>query len=174
KEVEGKEEVVRGEEAIVTQQTNEAESLAEDSQKDLSRTLPKYNTTIKAVQSLDKSDIYEVKSFAHPPELVMFVMASVFLLFNQPQTWEQTKKLMNAKFLGKLSDYDKNIFDEKMKSILKASYINSPKFQPEFVESVSKAAKSLCAWVRTLYEYSEVAKEVAPKKAKAKESMTKL
>ncbi|KAA6315750.1 MAG: putative dynein heavy chain, partial [Streblomastix strix] len=39
KEVEGKEEVVRGEEAIVTQQTNEAESLAEDSQKDLSRTL---------------------------------------------------------------------------------------------------------------------------------------
>ncbi|KAA6310958.1 MAG: putative dynein heavy chain, partial [Streblomastix strix] len=117
--------------------------------------------------SLDKSDIYEVKSFARPPELVMFVMASVCLLFNQPQTWEQTKKLMNAKFLGKLSDYDKDILNEKMKSKLKASYINSPKFQPEVVESVSKAAKSLCARVRTLYEYSEVAKEVAPKKSKS-------
>ncbi|KAA6360270.1 MAG: putative dynein heavy chain, partial [Streblomastix strix] len=105
---------------------------------------------------------------------VMFVMASVCLLFNQPQTWEQAKKLMNAEFLGKLEDYDKDSLDEKMKVKLRANYINSPKFQPEVVESVSKAAKSLCAWVRALFDYSEVAKEVAPKRAKVKESMTKL
>jgi dynein heavy chain len=123
---------------------------------------------------LDKTDISEAKSFARPPELVMFVMASVCLLFNQPQTWEQAKKLMNAEFLGKLEDYDKDSLDEKMKVKLRANYINSPKFRPEVVESVSKAAKSLCAWVRALFDYSEVAKEVAPKRAKVKESMTKL
>ncbi|KAA6310292.1 MAG: putative dynein heavy chain, partial [Streblomastix strix] len=111
KEVEAKEEVVRGEEAIVTQQANEAEALAQDAQNDLNKAIPKYNAAIKAVQSLDKTDISEVKSFARPPELVMFVMASVCLLFNQPQTWEQAKKLMNAEFLGKLEDYDKDSLD---------------------------------------------------------------
>ncbi|KAA6358077.1 MAG: putative dynein heavy chain, partial [Streblomastix strix] len=174
KEVEAKQEVVRAEEAEVSRSADEAEELAQDAQNDLSRALPKYNAAIKAVQSLDKSDISEVKSFARPPELVMFVLQAVCLLFNQPQTWEQAKKLMNAEFLGKLSDYDKDSLDEKMKSKLKALYINSPKFQPEVVESVSKAAKSLCQWVRALYEYSEVAKEVAPKKAKVKESMAKV
>ncbi|KAA6320602.1 MAG: putative Dynein heavy chain, partial [Streblomastix strix] len=61
-----------------------------------------------------------------------------------------------------------------MKSKLKANFINNPKFLPEVVESVSKAAKSLCQWVRALYEYSEVSKEVAPKRAKVKESMAQV
>jgi hypothetical protein len=35
---------------------------------------------------------------------------------------------MNAEFLGKLSDYDKDSLDEKMKGKLRITYINSPKF----------------------------------------------
>ncbi|KAA6354028.1 MAG: putative dynein heavy chain, partial [Streblomastix strix] len=89
KEVEGKEEVVRGEDAIVTQQTNEVEALAQDAQNELNKTILKYNAAINAVQSLDKIDISEDKSYSRPSELVMFVMASVCLLFNQPQIWEQ-------------------------------------------------------------------------------------
>ncbi|KAA6359422.1 MAG: hypothetical protein EZS28_045052 [Streblomastix strix] len=80
---------------------------------------------------------------------------------------EQAKKQMNADFLGKLSDYDKDSLDEKIKVKLRARYINSNKFQPEVMENVSKATESL-------YQYSHVAKEVEPKRAKVKESMEKL
>ncbi|KAA6358608.1 MAG: hypothetical protein EZS28_045866 [Streblomastix strix] len=54
-----------------------------------------------------------------------------------------------------------------MKVKLRATYINSPKFQPDIVENVSNAAKSL-------YSYSHVAKEVEFKRTKVKESMEKL
>ncbi|KAA6364425.1 MAG: putative dynein heavy chain, partial [Streblomastix strix] len=155
-EVEAKQEIVRAEEAEVSQSADEAEELVLEAQNDLSRALPKYNAAIKADQSPDKSDISEVKSFARPPELVMFVLQAVSMQLNQPQTQEQAKKLMNAEFLGKLHDYDQDSLDEKMKSKLKANFINNPKFQLEVVESVSKAAKSLCAWVRALFDYSEI------------------
>ncbi|KAA6380272.1 MAG: putative dynein heavy chain [Streblomastix strix] len=145
-EVEAKQEIVRAEEAEVSQSADEAEELALEAQNDLENALPKYNAAINADQSPDKSDISEVKSFARPPELVMIVLQAVSLLFNQPQTWEQAKKLMNAEFQGKLHDYDKDSLDEKMKSKLKANFINNPKFQLEVVESVPKAAKSLCQW----------------------------
>ncbi|KAK2951696.1 putative Dynein axonemal heavy chain 1 [Blattamonas nauphoetae] len=174
KEVEAKREVVLGEEAVVSKATEESEALAEDAMNDLNRALPKYTAAIKAVQQLDKSDISEVKSFARPPDLVMFVMQAVCLLFGQPQTWEAAKKMMNAEFLGKLADYDKDSLDDKLKAKLKKTYISSPNFQPEVVESVSKAAKSLCTWVRALYDYSEVAKEVAPKREKVKKSQEQL
>ncbi|KAA6355998.1 MAG: putative dynein heavy chain, partial [Streblomastix strix] len=149
-EVEGKEEIVCKEEAVVTQKANEAEALAEDAQNNLIKAIPKYNAAIKAVQSLDKINISEVKSYSRPHELVMFVIASVCLLFNQPQIWEQDIKLLKTKFFGKQEDYDKYILDEKMKVKLRATYINSPKYQPEVVMNASKTAKSL-------YSYSHIA-----------------
>ncbi|KAA6368293.1 MAG: putative dynein heavy chain [Streblomastix strix] len=167
KQVEGKEEVVCGEEANVTQQANKTEALAENAQNNLNKSNPEYNAAIKAVQSLDKIDISKDKLYSRPHKLVMFVMASVCLLFGPPQTREQAKKLMNAEFFGKLSDYDKDVHDEKMKVKLRATYINSHKFLPEVVENVSKAAKSLQLC-------SHVAKEVELKRAKVKESMEKL
>ncbi|KAA6385072.1 MAG: hypothetical protein EZS28_019400 [Streblomastix strix] len=77
------------------------------------------------------------------------------------------KKLMNVKFFGKLEVYDKDILDGKMKVKLRATYINSLKFQSEAVKRVSKAANSQ-------YSYCQVAKEVQFKRAKVKESMEKL
>ncbi|KAA6393624.1 MAG: putative dynein heavy chain axonemal [Streblomastix strix] len=77
KEVEGIEEVVCGEEAIVTQQANEAEALAEDAQNNLNKAVPEYNEKIKAFQSLDKTEISEDKAYYRPTELVIFVIASV-------------------------------------------------------------------------------------------------
>ncbi|KAA6375432.1 MAG: hypothetical protein EZS28_029042 [Streblomastix strix] len=72
----------------------------------------------------------------------------------------------NAKLLIDIY-YDKDILDEKMKMKLRITYINLPKFHPEVVENVSKAAKSQ-------YSYIDVAKEVQPKRAKVKESMEML
>lgn len=45
-------------------------------------------------------------------------------------------------------------------------YIDNPKFTPEIVEKVSKAAKSLCMWVKAIELYARVFRTVEPKKKK--------
>jgi dynein heavy chain len=48
--------------------------------------------------------------------------------------------------------------------------MNDPEFTPEHVKNVSTAASSLCLWVRAMYTYDQVAKGIAPKKAKLLEA----
>ena len=53
-------------------------------------------------------------------------------------------------------------------------YIKNEKFLPDVVGKVSKAAKSLCMWVRAMDTYARVAKTVEPKKASLKAATDKL
>ena len=46
--------------------------------------------------------------------------------------------------------------------------------QPEIVSKVSKAGLGLCLWVRAMDVYSDVAKEVGPKKARLEEMNAQL
>lgn len=43
-------------------------------------------------------------------------------------------------------------------------YIHNEEFQPASIAKVSKACTSLCQWVRAMYNYYFVAKDVAPKR----------
>ena len=43
-------------------------------------------------------------------------------------------------------------------------YIENPKFQPDVVEKVSKACKSMCMWVRAMDLYAHVFRMVEPKR----------
>ena len=45
-------------------------------------------------------------------------------------------------------------------------YVENPKFKPEIVEKVSKAAKSLCMWVLAIELYARVFRTVQPKRQK--------
>ena len=74
------------------------------------------------------------------------------------------------KFLDKLKQFDKeNIPSPRIKKITD-KYMNDPKFQPKVIKKVSAACEGLCRWVRALIEFDAVAKVVAPKKLKLKES----
>jgi dynein heavy chain, axonemal len=115
---------------------------------------------------LDKKDITEVKSFAKPPELVSTVLCAVCLLFKKKETWDEAKKLMgDSKFLDNLKEYDKDALtnDTKLTAKMK-KYLDKPEFQPDVVKKVSKAATSLCMWVRAMDVYGRVAREIGPKK----------
>lgn len=67
-------------------------------------------------------------------------------------------------FIKSLIEFDKDNISELTQKKL-AVYINNPLFLPEFVMKQSKAATSLCMWVRAMDVYANVAKVVAPKKA---------
>lgn len=61
----------------------EANGIKESVQKDLDEALPEYYAAIKALDSLNKQDITEVKSFTKPPPLVETVLCAVCLLMGE-------------------------------------------------------------------------------------------
>src|SRR5690606_31062005 len=79
--------------------------------------------------------------------------------------WEPSKELLNRKqkLLTDMVGYDKdNISESVIKKIKK--YIDNPEFTPENAEKLSKAVKAMCEWVRAMYKYHHVSKEVEPKR----------
>eukprot|EP00439_Symbiodinium_sp_Y106_P064710 s2832_g10.t1 len=148
----------------------EANGIKADCQKDLDEALPEYYAAIKSLDSLDKKDIQEVKSFAKPPPLVEVVLSAVCLLMGQKESWDDAKKLMNdTKFLDNLKTYDKDALANNAKLTQKLQkYIKREDFVAEKVKSVSSAAMSLCMWVRAMDVYGRVSREIEPKKAKLK------
>ena len=144
--------------------------IKDDCQKDLDEALPAYYNAVKALKSLDKKQIQEVKSFANPPRLVGYVLEGVCILLGVKENWDEAKKLMNqSNFLEQLQQYDKDNIDPKViKKVTK--YIKDPEFHPDVISKVSSAATSLCLWVRAIFKYNEVALTIAPKKAKLAEA----
>jgi dynein heavy chain len=150
---------VMEEESEVKKQTNEIEVLAYEAKRDLDEALPALDTSVKALNSLNKTDISEVKSFPKPPDLVQYVMESVCILLQAPDVkWSTSKQLLgDPKFLSRLVFYDKDHIPEAVLRKLK-KYTDNPQFDPNAVAKHSVAAKSLCMWVRSIEVYSEVYK----------------
>jgi len=163
-------EKVSADEAVVAAQASEVSAVAADAQKDLDLAMPALNNAVKALNSLTKGDITEVKSFAKPPPAVQTVMEGVCIMLGQKPDWDTAKKvvLADSNFLDKLKNYDKdNIAPEILKKLQKN--LQEENMRVEVVSKVSKAATGLCMWVHAMDVYSRVAKEVEPKKARLKE-----
>ena len=162
------------EEAQVGEIAKEAQAIAADAQRDLDEAMPAFHSAVEALKSLSKADIQEVKNYKQPPELVQLTCEAVCILMGNKPDWGEAKKMMSdMNFLEKLQDYDKdNISDKTIKGIQK--YIKKDTFLPDIVGKVSKAAKSLCMWVRAMDTYSRVAKTVGPKKEALRGATEKL
>ncbi|XP_050800280.1 dynein axonemal heavy chain 6 isoform X6 [Gopherus flavomarginatus] len=166
--------VVQEDEAIAKVKAEETQAIADDAQRDLDEALPALEAANKALDSLDKADISEIRVFTKPPDLVMTVMEAISILLNAKPDWATAKQLLgDSNFLKKLLEYDKeNIKPQILLKLQK--YINNPDFVPEKVEKVSRACRSMCMWVRAMDLYSRVVKEVEPKRQKLNAAQAEL
>ena len=123
------------------------------------------------MRDLDKNSINEVKSFAKPPEGVVFVMECVMVLLGKKTDWASIKSELgnvNA-FLDSLLNFDVESVSEKVWKKARDGYISKPQFDYQTVLKISVAAASLCKWAGASSKYQMVTKKVAPKKAKLAE-----
>ncbi|KAM7079135.1 dynein axonemal heavy chain 6 [Molossus nigricans] len=166
--------VVQEDEAVAKMKAEETQAIADDAQRDLEEALPALDAANKALDSLDKANISEIRVFTKPPDLVMTVMEAISILLNAKPDWPTAKQLLgDSNFLRRLLEYDKeNIKPQILAKLQK--YINNPDFVPEKVEKVSKACKSMCMWVRAMDLYSRVVKEVEPKRQKLRAAQAEL
>jgi dynein heavy chain len=162
-------EKVQSEETIVRGQAEQVKVVQEDAQRDLDVAMPALENALKSLDSLDKKDIQEIKSFPKPPPLVLMTMEAVNILLGEKPDWDSAKKVLgDTKFMERLKGYDKdNIPAPALKKLEK--YVIKPEYSPDVVGNQSKAAKSLCQWTHAMDTYSKVAKEVEPKKQKLAE-----
>merc|ERR1719409_1443854 len=123
---------------------------------------------MKSLDALDKKDLQEMKGFKKPPELVVTVVNAVCLLMGRKENWDEgLKVLSNANLIDDLKKYDKDALavDKKLTNKLQ-KYIKMEDFVKDKVSKVSKAATSLCMWVRAMDVYGRVSREIEPKKLK--------
>ncbi|GIQ88479.1 dynein heavy chain, partial [Kipferlia bialata] len=180
--------VLQKEEAVSQKQADEADAIASSCEADLAKALPALESAMQALKSLKKSDIVEIKAMSNPPEGVRTVMEAICIIkkikpkmVNDPATgkktadyWPEAKKILgNFGFLPSLLKFDKDNIPEDTITALKV-YIDDPGFTRERALQASAAAGGLCAWVRAMYTYHFVNKEVLPKKAALKEARAEL
>ncbi|CAG9464970.1 unnamed protein product [Pedinophyceae sp. YPF-701] len=156
--------VVSKEEREVTKEALETQKLKDDAQQELDDVLPELEAATKALNSLNKSDITEIKSFAKPPPLVQLTMEGVCILLSEKTDWDSAKKVLgDGNFMARLVNFDKeNIAEPLLKKLKRITTEGA--FTPESVGAVSKAAKSLCMWVKSMEKYAMVVKVVEPKR----------
>ncbi|XP_077989551.1 dynein axonemal heavy chain 6-like [Glandiceps talaboti] len=155
--------IVEQEEAVMKREAQIVQEYADVTQQDLNSVIPALQEAIASLDSLDKSDISEIRVYSKPPDLVMHVMGAVCILIQQKPDWKTAKQVLaDASFLKMLVTFDKNSVPDKVFVKLK-KLTRMPDFVPEKVGQVSVACKSLCLWVLALEHYHDVYKMVKPK-----------
>ncbi|EQC31947.1 hypothetical protein SDRG_10462 [Saprolegnia diclina VS20] len=155
---------VSHDESIVKAQAVDVAECQADALRDLEIAMPALNAAVQALDSLDKKDITEVKSFTKPPQAVQVVMEAVCIMLGEKPDWDTSKRVLSKpSFMAELKEFDKDNIPPKTLLRIK-KYIENPDFAVDEVKKVSHAAMSLCMWIHAMDMYARVSKEVAPKK----------
>ena len=152
---------VAKEEAVCAGHVKQSEALKAECEEALAEALPALDSAVKALKTLSKSDIVEVKSMKKPPGGVKLTMEAVCMLMGvKPKRvpnpsgrgriddyWEPAQKqlLGDSKFLKKLMNYDKNNIPKEYMDKIKP-YGKNSQFTPAVIKNASTACAGLCKW----------------------------
>ena len=176
-------------EAACKEEREAAAGIKKECEERLEEAMPAYQAAQKALRELDKSQIDEVKSMKAPPPGVVFTMEAVGKLMavdpvmvpkksgfgKEPDYWETAKKsiLNKPKLLDELLSYDKDNIDPTIITNVE-KIINHNDFKPDIIKRSSLAAFGLSMWVRAIYKYDKVMKEIRPRQAALAEAQSRL
>ncbi|KAM9208504.1 dynein axonemal heavy chain 17 [Dugong dugon] len=148
---------------------------------DLAKAEPALLAAQEALDTLNKNNLTELKSFGSPPDAVVNVTAAVMILtapggkIPKDKSWKAAKIMMGKvdTFLDSLKKFDKEHIPEACLKAFKP-YQGNPTFDPEFIRSKSTAAAGLCSWCINIVRFYEVYCDVAPKRLALEEANAEL
>uniref|UniRef100_A0A3B3UDD1 Dynein axonemal heavy chain 11 n=1 Tax=Poecilia latipinna TaxID=48699 RepID=A0A3B3UDD1_9TELE len=143
--------------ASVTKQQQETED-------DLAKAEPALQAANTALNTLNRLNLTELRTFPNPPAIVANVSAAVLVLLSpqgripKDRSWKASKMVMSKidDFLQALVNFDKEHIPEATVRCVRDDYLKDPEFNPEFVRQKSSAAAGLCAWVINIIHFHEV------------------
>ncbi|KYO41015.1 hypothetical protein Y1Q_0014129 [Alligator mississippiensis] len=148
---------------------------------DLAKAEPALIAAQEALDTLNKNNLTELKSFGSPPEAVVNVTAAVMILtapggrIPKDKSWKAAKIMMGKvdSFIDTLKKFDKEHIPEPCLKAFRP-YQSDPTFDPEFIMSKSTAAAGLCSWCLNIVRFYEVYCDVAPKRQALEEANAEL
>ena len=162
-------EIVEDEEREVNIKAQEIKILQEDAENDLREAMPILDGAVKALQNIERKQIVEIRTFAAPPELVVYTLEAIAILMEAPTNMESIKKLLQNNFLESLLSFRRDNIKPVTLKKLRNKISANPNFTPEKVEMQNVASKSLCQWVFAIENYAKISNEVEPKKKRLEE-----
>ncbi|KAJ3128700.1 hypothetical protein HK098_003691 [Nowakowskiella sp. JEL0407] len=159
------------EEKKVDAVTKEVHEKQVSCERDLMAAEPALAAASEALNTLNKANLTELKSFGSPSDEVKNVVSAVMVLLSPPgkiakdRSWKAGKAMM-AKvdgFLETLITFNKENIDQSNLEALQP-YLSDPNFNAEFMKSKSIAAAGLCSWVVSIIQYYRVYCDVEPKR----------
>ncbi|XP_070790567.1 dynein axonemal heavy chain 9 [Pituophis catenifer annectens] len=151
--------------------TEEVQQKQKDCEKDLAQAEPALAAAQQALNTLNKINLTELKSFGSPPSAVSNVTAAVMVLMGsggkvpKDRSWKAAKIAMAKvdSFLDSLIHFNKeNIHENSLRAL--QPYLQDTTFNPELVASKSYAAAGLCSWVINIVRFYNVYCDVEPKR----------
>lgn len=156
--------------------TKEVQEKQQQCEHDLQAAEPALKAASEALNSLNKNNLTELKSFGSPAQEVVNVVSAVMVLTSpagkiaKDRSWKAGKNMM-AKvdaFLETLITFNKENIDASILEALKP-YLDDPNFNADYIRNKSVAAAGLCGWVVNVVQFYLVYCDVEPKR-KALES----
>lgn len=138
---------------------------------DLAKAEPALKGAEAALNTLNKPNLTELKSFGAPSDAIVNVSGAVMMLLStdgkipKDRSWKACKNTMAKvdQFLNDLINYDKeNIPEACLKAV--QPYLNDPEFDVDIVMKKSSAAAGLCSWVINIVAFYRVYCDVEPKR----------
>ncbi|XP_023292211.2 dynein beta chain, ciliary [Lucilia cuprina] len=158
------------EEKNVRQIEEDVTAKAKLCEEDFRKAQPALLAAQEALNTLNKNNLTELKSFGSPPDAVVNVCSAVLVLFApkgkipKDRSWKACRVVMGNvdKFLDSLVNYDKkHIHPDVIKAL--QPYLADPEFNPDTILAKSAAAAGLCSWVININKFYEVYLVVEPK-----------
>ncbi|OAE34257.1 hypothetical protein AXG93_4605s1210 [Marchantia polymorpha subsp. ruderalis] len=163
-------EEVAHDERIAAGEAETCKKLAQDAQNQVQEVAPEVLTAIKQLSQLNKKDISELKSFTQPPPRLLTVLEALCVILKKepkhmkhpPSSnsmesvnsyWPVARELLSqVDFVKMLLSFNKDAMENCTMEKLKP-YMENPLFKPEKVRRISVACRSICIWIRAMYNY---------------------
>ena len=117
----------------------------------------------KALTSINKSDIMQLKAYHSPPAVVEDVASAVQILLSNSgrisrdsRSWKNTRVMVSdPNFFNRLDNFDEmHITPDTVKAL--EPYLEDKYFDPDYIRKASIAAAALATWVINMVRFYEL------------------
>lgn len=178
-------EIVKRDEVNAEATANAAQSIKKECDERLEEAMPALNAALEALNTINSSDISNIKKIGRPPPALKLLLEAIAILKDikpdkvpnpagtgQIDDWDKPIQRMLAatNFLDTLKSFDKDNIDSKTIQRLHERILSNEMFTEENVEKNFQKAVGLFLWVHAMIDYEKVARQIAPKRAALKEA----
>ncbi|TPX70923.1 hypothetical protein SpCBS45565_g01408 [Spizellomyces sp. 'palustris'] len=134
----------------------------------IEKVLPALSAAQKAVESISRNELYEIKSMINPPRPIQTLFEALLILFRfdlrtNETLWEASRRFLSDRFTSHVTAFDpEGVSTPHMLRVEEC--ISQPEFHIADLNRISRAVGILAGWVIAVQKYHTMMVSLAPLK----------